>query len=275
MIRIGQSKHRAAIAAISSALLLLSAVAHASDVGGVSRTPLLSPQAIVERIQAGEKIQFVDVREPQEYAEGHIPGAVNIPEREFAARVDEIDRSALVIPYCNMDFRGFMAVKALRGLGISDVALMQERGINGWRASGLPVAGPETGLTDIDASAQIGEADAEVLLGENFRQRAEPTGVTHRITMTASEWYFEPNDLSVEPGDRLEIELTSTKGNHYFVQPDYEVGVELPEGETRTVSFIADISGDFRFGSCEWDGTDLQVMKGRLRVRSEVNRDDS
>jgi heme/copper-type cytochrome/quinol oxidase subunit 2 len=62
--------------------------------------------------------------------------------------------------------------------------------------------------------------------------------------------------------------VTSGKGDHYFVLPDYEVQVAVPEGETREVVFVADRAGKFRFGSCEWDGSALQAMKGVLEVRS-------
>ena len=88
--------------------------------------------------------------------------------------------------------------------------------------------------------------------------------------MTASEWFFDPNDLEVEPGDEIRLSIRSEIGSHFFVQPDYELAVALPEGETTEIRFVADRVGDFRFGSCEWDGGSLQVMKGRLRVRPRI-----
>jgi rhodanese-related sulfurtransferase/plastocyanin len=271
---------------LAASLLAIAASSSGADEPELRRkpTPLVSPQKLVEMIRsAGHagaeaevpgttsgKLQLIDVREPEEYAEGHIPGAVNIPQQDFARRIGEIDTDALVIPYCNMDFRGFVAAEALRALGVERVALMQERGINGWREQGLPIAGPETGLTDTEALARLRELSPRELLGDRYVERVAPTGETHVIRMTASEWYFEPNDLEVNAGDELRFEITSEKGDHFFVQPNYEVAVALPQGETQVVRFIADQPGDFRFGSCEWDGASLQVMKGRLRVRSQM-----
>lgn len=228
--------------------------------------PLLSPRRLVERIQAGEHLVFVDVREPEEFAEGHIPGALNVPQREFSARRGEIPEGAdLVIPYCNLDFRGFVAARELEALDVGPVALMQERGIEGWRAQGLPVVEPG-GLTDDEAAARLLGTPADELLGAQVVRHAPPTGVTRTFEMEVSEWYFDPNDLAVDAGDELRIRLTSRRGDHYFILPDYEIQERVPEGETREVAFVADRAGEFRFGSCEWDGASLQVMKGRLRV---------
>jgi rhodanese-related sulfurtransferase/plastocyanin len=252
------------------ALLVFPQTASAAEPAGGApeHVPLISPQRLVELVQSGEKVLFLDVREPEEYAEGHIPGAVNLPERDFTKRVSEIPADALVIPYCNMDFRGFVAIQQLRALGVKRLALMQERGINGWRDQGLPIAGPETGLTEEFALARLKNLSPRELLGEKAITRMAATGVVHRIEMTASEWYFDPNDFDVEVGDEVRFSITSEKGNHFFVQPDYELAVVLPEGKTTEVAFVADRVGDFRFGSCEWDGGSLQVMKGRLQVKS-------
>jgi rhodanese-related sulfurtransferase/plastocyanin len=231
--------------------------------------PLVSPQRVVEMVrESPSRVVFVDVREPEEFAEGHIPGAINIREQDFAARIGEVPKDALVIPYCNMDFRGFVAVRSLEELGIERVALMQERGINGWREQGLPVAGPESGLSDEEALERLRSVETAGLLGDRYSPRVAPSGVSHEISMTAAEWYFEPNDLEVEAGDEVRLTIQSEQGDHFFIQPDFEVAASLPAGEAREVVFLADRPGDYRFGSCEWDGSVLQVMKGRLRVRA-------
>jgi rhodanese-related sulfurtransferase len=235
---------------------------------GPTPVDLYSPQRLVEAIQAGEEIVFLDVREPEEFAESHLPGAIHIPEHQLAERRDEIPKRGVLIPYCNMDFRGFVAVETLRSLGFSEVALMQERGLEGWKQQGLPIMDAERGVDDAAALAALRSVPAQTLLGERYAERVEPTGVTHRVSMTVSEWYFDPNDVEVEAGDRLEIEVRADQGSHFFILPDYAVQAHVPEGETRSVAFVADRAGTFRFGSCEWDGGALQVMKGRLRVRT-------
>jgi rhodanese-related sulfurtransferase len=233
--------------------------------------PLYSPQKLVEGLQGQERIIFLDVREPSEFAVNHLPGAVNIPERLLAERKAEIPTGATLVPYCNMDFRGYVAATKLQSMGFK-VALMQERGLQGWQAQGLPVVeSKKGGLDDARALKQLLTVSPKTLLGERFLARVKPNRITRKIAMTVSEWYFDPNDLNVDAGDTVEIEVLSDKGTHYFVLPDYEVQARVPQGERRKVSFVADRSGTFRFGTCEWDGGALQVMKGRLKVNAPAN----
>jgi len=243
-------------------------VATLSAPGREQQVQLLEPRELVEMVQAGENIVFLDVREPSEYAENHIPGAINIPQREFAQRVGEIDKDALIVPYCNMDFRGFYAVRELRQLGFSRIALMRERGIYGWQAAGLPYV--HAGVPEEQALAGVMVVDSSQLSDGADPVSVQPSGQTRHVRIDAANWHFDPNDLTVNAGDRIHLILRATEGDHFFVQPDYEIGVELKEGETHEVSFLADRPGEFRFGSCEWDGSELQVMKGRIRVLGAV-----
>jgi phage shock protein E len=65
---------------------------------------------------AGAKV--VDVRTPQEFASGHVPGAVNIPYDEIARRASEIGPpSTLVVLYCRSGRRSGIAAEALRRAG--------------------------------------------------------------------------------------------------------------------------------------------------------------
>ncbi len=228
-------------------------------------TTLYSPAQLVKMIQSGDPVVLLDVREPEEFAKDHLPGARNIPRREFATRYTELPLDALVIPYCNMDFRGFAAVEELSALGVKRLGLMQQRGIEGWRASALPIV-ERSGKSDEEALKALLELDPDKLPGLEKIERVEPTGKVARFDVEASEWYFDPNDIRVRAGDRVDIVLTSRKGSHFFILPDFELQAEVPAGQTRTVSFIADRRGTFRFGSCEWDGSALQVMKGRISI---------
>ena len=49
------------------------------------------------------------------------------------------------------------------------------------------------------------------------------------------------------------------------------MATRIREGQRQRLHFVADQVGDHRFGSCEWDGTALHVMKGRLRVRPPLS----
>ncbi len=87
-------------------------------------------------------VTVLDVRPADEYATGHLPGAVNIPLRELSRRLREIPRNRGIVayyrgPYCVLAFE---AVALLRGRGFK--ARRLEDGYPEWRAAGLPVARP-------------------------------------------------------------------------------------------------------------------------------------
>jgi len=67
------------------------------------------------------KTLFIDVREPSEYAGGHIPGAISIPLRELAQHLDQVSHDQPVMLYCSTGYRTGIGVMALRLLGYDNV----------------------------------------------------------------------------------------------------------------------------------------------------------
>jgi rhodanese-related sulfurtransferase len=96
---------------------------------------------VLQSIKDGKKVAFVDGREGQEYAEGHIPGAIDLPLRTIdeGAR-DTIGNADLVIAYCIKDFRGYEVARRLRDVGVANTHIMQPYGLNGRKDAGLPLA---------------------------------------------------------------------------------------------------------------------------------------
>lgn len=82
--------------------------------------------------------QFIDVREDEEHAAGHIPGAANIPLSEFMARVDEIDEDAPVVLVCNTGVRSSQAALYLASMGYEEIYNLDE-GTKGWMKKGYAV----------------------------------------------------------------------------------------------------------------------------------------
>lgn len=101
----------------------------------------IEPRALRARQLAGDDITVIDVRDPAEYAAGHLPGAVNIPAAELPARLAEVPPGRPVVPYCTMRHRGSSrserAAALLRGSGHEARAL--DGGLPAWREAGLPV----------------------------------------------------------------------------------------------------------------------------------------
>ncbi|MFN4070805.1 MAG: rhodanese-like domain-containing protein [Thermus caldifontis] len=81
---------------------------------------------------------ILDVREPAEFKDGRIPGAVNIPIRELPKRIGELPKGKPIIVYCKTGNRGGQALVFLRVQGYNAKNL--SGGIEAWKAANLPVA---------------------------------------------------------------------------------------------------------------------------------------
>jgi rhodanese-related sulfurtransferase len=104
----------------------------------------LIPEFPVDRLldlmRSDLKVIFVDVREPEEYAESHIPDALNIPIRHLNEdAINQLSEADVVVPYCVKDFRAFEMARLMQERGIERVAILNPYGLKGWIKSGLPV----------------------------------------------------------------------------------------------------------------------------------------
>lgn len=95
-------------------------------------------RALLERVREG-LVTVLDVRPPEEYAAGHLPGAINIPMSELEQRLDELDPEQDVVAYCRGPhcILAFDAVAALRAKGRTAHRLQD--GYPEWEREGLPV----------------------------------------------------------------------------------------------------------------------------------------
>jgi len=82
------------------------------------------PQVNVEQFlaaPASERPFLLDVRMPQEFAKGHIPGAVNIPVDDLRSHLGELPNDREIAAYCQVGQRGYLATRILRQTGFSAV----------------------------------------------------------------------------------------------------------------------------------------------------------
>jgi rhodanese-related sulfurtransferase len=104
--------------------------------------PELPIATLLTEMKNGKTVTFVDVREPDEFVEAHIPGAINVPLRALDAdvvrRLQGVD---YVVSYCIKDFRGFEMARSLRDAGVKNTVILDPYGIRGWVAEGLPTSG--------------------------------------------------------------------------------------------------------------------------------------
>jgi sulfur-carrier protein adenylyltransferase/sulfurtransferase len=97
------------------------------------------------RAQAEKGAVLVDVREPDEWSNGHIPGAIYIPRGFLELRIEEKvpDKSKDVIVYCAGGTRSAFGAKSLQELGYKNVTSMAG-GFGKWKETGFPIVVPKS-----------------------------------------------------------------------------------------------------------------------------------
>lgn len=94
--------------------------------------------AVKERLDKGETLLLLDVREESEWERGHIPGAIHlgkgIIERDIERLIPNTDQE--IILYCGGGFRSAIAAQNLKKMGYTRPVSM-DGGIRGWREAGL------------------------------------------------------------------------------------------------------------------------------------------
>ncbi|HUE37962.1 MAG TPA: rhodanese-like domain-containing protein [Candidatus Binatia bacterium] len=107
----------------------------------------ISVAGAAEAVKKNPKTLILDVREPAEWSEGHIPGALHVPRGMLEAKADLeyanrepalADRSVPIIVHCASGARSAMAADVLQLMGFSDVKSMAG-GIVAWKEQGLPI----------------------------------------------------------------------------------------------------------------------------------------
>jgi adenylyltransferase/sulfurtransferase len=81
----------------------------------------IQPSQLAERLQVGEKLEIIDVREPYEWQIGHIPGARLVPLDRIAAEIPRLDKRKETILYCKVGVRSMYAARQLADAGVSEV----------------------------------------------------------------------------------------------------------------------------------------------------------
>lgn len=120
--------------------LVLGYATPAPQEGVLEQTPLIDPAEAAGRRSGGDLV--LDVREPSEWAGGHVPGAIHIPYPQLRARLAELPRDRPVVAYCASGVRSSLAASLLAADG-REVRNLRG-GFAAWRRAGLEVATDET-----------------------------------------------------------------------------------------------------------------------------------
>lgn len=138
----------------------------------------LDPSRVREIIDSGERVTLVDVRESDEWRNGHLPKAVHLPRGFLELQIDEKlpEKDASIIFYCAGGNRSALAAATAKDLGYRNVRHMN-RGFTGWRDEGFEVVAPRQwtprqrdrysrhfALPDVGEEGQVKIMDGKVLV---------------------------------------------------------------------------------------------------------------
>lgn len=113
----------------------------------VSRAQYVTPETVKSWMEEGTSVTFLDVREADEFAAGHIKGAINIPYDQVASLADQLPHDQPIVLYCiHSAHRAPEAAKSLEALGFDNVSVL-EGGIVAWQVEGLTILASDSHAT--------------------------------------------------------------------------------------------------------------------------------
>jgi|SRR5918992_1130130 adenylyltransferase/sulfurtransferase len=94
--------------------------------------PEITATELKQRLDSGEDIQIIDVREPHEVAIAKLPNSTHIPLGQIVSRMSEIDPNRETVVHCKMGGRSAKAIEALKRSGFSGSLINLKGGITAW-----------------------------------------------------------------------------------------------------------------------------------------------
>ena len=123
---------------IIGALIASVALAGEPTTPATKVTSMTQEQLLEHQAKHPQHLFVLDVRTPAEYAEGHVPGAVNVPHDQVVSRLAEIPKDKDVVLYCRSGRRAGLAADVLAAHGYSRLSHL-EGDMQAWTEAGRPV----------------------------------------------------------------------------------------------------------------------------------------
>jgi len=95
----------------------------------------ITPEELHERLESGDSPQIIDIRNPDAFAAGHIPGALNVPMNERPSRIDEIEWEDDVVVTCPIGQSSIQAARLIgsyEGVADADAVRSMKGGYDAW-----------------------------------------------------------------------------------------------------------------------------------------------
>src|SRR5213083_3376107 len=101
----------------------------------------VSVDDVKDKLDRGEKLLLIDVREESEYAKDHLPGAIHLGKGVIERDIEEHvpDLTTPMVLYCGGGYRSALTADNLQKMGYTNV-LSMDGGVRGWREKGLPMS---------------------------------------------------------------------------------------------------------------------------------------
>ncbi len=135
---------------------------------------VIDAKTLKAKLDAGDRLQLVDVRSIGEYASGHVPGTFNLPLEEVESRLDDVRSTEPVVLICQSGRRA--AICAERLSGHRTEVLVLEGGTAAWSAAGLPVVQTTSSTWALERQVRLA-AGSLVLLGTVLSVAVNPAFV--------------------------------------------------------------------------------------------------
>ena len=100
--------------------------------------PEITATELKRRLDEGDDIQIIDVREPDEYERARLPGSIHIPLGQVVNRMSEIDATRNTVVHCKMGGRSAKAIEALKRAGFQGQLTNLKGGITAWSNDVVP-----------------------------------------------------------------------------------------------------------------------------------------
>lgn len=133
-----KTKHWMVVASLALALGLVAFGKRPVNQALAGADGTLEVAAFSARLEGKDRPQLVDVRTPEEYAEGHLKGAKLMTLDSLDKRLGELDKGKPVLIYCRSGRRSAAALKMVKDAGFKD-AVHLDGGILAWQGAGKPI----------------------------------------------------------------------------------------------------------------------------------------